>query len=302
MLEGLRRAFSGFSERLLSSSLSPKEASEILEDFKLQLVGNDVSLEAAERLCQEIESRLREARLPRLGDRRLVVSSILEEALSSVILEAAPDELIRRIREKVGGSPFVILFVGPNGGGKTTTVAKMAYLLKKRGIASVMACSDTFRAAAIEQMRSLAERVGVRVVSQKYGSDPAAVAVDAIKSASATRTPVVLIDTAGRTEVNRNLLEEMRKIKRVTSPDAVIYVGDSLTGNVALEQAKQFDAYVGVDYIILSKLDADSRGGSAVSICYGIKKPIILVGVGQGIEDLRPFDKALILERILRES
>jgi len=220
--------------------------------------------------------------------------------LSSVIIEASPEKLISGIRSKnsSGSGPYVILFVGPNGGGKTTTVAKMALFFKKSGLVPVIACSDTFRAAAIEQLKTLADRIGVKAVSQVYGSDPAAVAVDTINSARASGSHVVLIDTAGRTEVDKNLLEEMRKIKRVAAPDSVIYVGDSLTGNVALEQARQFHSYVGVDYVVLTKFDSDTRGGSAISICYAIGRPIIFVGVGQGLEDLQPFSKEFLISRL----
>jgi fused signal recognition particle receptor len=194
-----------------------------------------------------------------------------------------------------------VLFVGPNGGGKTTTVAKIALYLKRNGLTPVIACSDTFRAAAIEQMRTLAERVGVRCVSQKYGADPAAVAVDAIASAKSSRAQVVLIDTAGRSELNRNLLEEMRKIKRVAMPRRVIYVGDALAGNAAVEQARQFDAYVGIDYVVLTKLDSDVKGGTAISVCYAVRKPILFVGIGQDLGDLAPFSKSEIIERVLGE-
>jgi fused signal recognition particle receptor len=166
----------------------------------------------------------------------------------------------------------------------------------------VIACSDTFRAAAIEQMRTLAERVGVRCVSQKYGADPAAVAVDAIASAKSSRAQVVLIDTTGRSELNRNLLEEMRKIRRVAMPRRVIYVGDALARNAAVEQARQFDAYVGVDYVVLTKLDSDVKGGTAISVCYAVRKPILFVGIGQDLGDLAPFSKSEIIERVLGEQ
>jgi fused signal recognition particle receptor len=300
MLDGLRRAFSSLAERFSTTQLSPSELRSILEDFKIQLAANDVSIEAAEKIAEIIDERLRSLRFPRFSDRGSTIRQVLIDALSSVIIEESPEKLISDIRSKNsrGSGPYVILFVGPNGGGKTTTVAKMALFFKKSGLVPVIACSDTFRAAAIEQLKTLADRIGVRAVSQLYGSDPAAVAVDTINSARASGSHVVLIDTAGRTEVDKNLLEEMRKIKRVAAPDSVIYVGDSLTGNVALEQARQFHSYVGVDYVVLTKFDSDTRGGSAISICYAIGRPIIFVGVGQGLEDLQPFSKEFLISRL----
>jgi fused signal recognition particle receptor len=300
MLDGLRRAFSSLAERFATTQLSLSELRSILEDFKIQLAANDVSIEAAEKIVEIIDERLRSLRFPRFSDRGSAIRQIMIDALSSVIIEASPEKLISGIRSKnsSGSGPYVILFVGPNGGGKTTTVAKMALFFKKSGLVPVIACSDTFRAAAIEQLKTLADRIGVKAVSQVYGSDPAAVAVDTINSARASGSHVVLIDTAGRTEVDKNLLEEMRKIKRVAAPDSVIYVGDSLTGNVALEQARQFHSYVGVDYVVLTKFDSDTRGGSAISICYAIGRPIIFVGVGQGLEDLQPFSKEFLISRL----
>jgi fused signal recognition particle receptor len=300
MLDGLRRAFSSLAERFATTQLSLSELRSILEDFKIQLAANDVSIEAAEKIVEIIDERLRSLRFPRFSDRGSAIRQVLIDALSSVIIEASPEKLISGIRSKnsSGSGPYVILFVGPNGGGKTTTVAKMALFFKKSGLVPVIACSDTFRAAAIEQLKMLADRIGVKAVSQVYGSDPAAVAVDTINSARASGSHVVLIDTAGRTEVDKNLLEEMRKIKRVAAPDSVIYVGDSLTGNVALEQARQFHSYVGVDYVVLTKFDSDTRGGSAISICYAIGRPIIFVGVGQGLEDLQPFSKEFLISRL----
>jgi fused signal recognition particle receptor len=300
MLDGLRRAFSSLAERFATTQLSLSELRSILEDFKIQLAANDVSIEAAEKIVEIIDERLRSLRFPRFSDRDSAIRQVMIDALSSVIIEASPEKLISGIRSKnsSGSGPYVILFVGPNGGGKTTTVAKMALFFKKSGLVPVIACSDTFRAAAIEQLKTLADRIGVKAVSQVYGSDPAAVAVDTINSARASGSHVVLIDTAGRTEVDKNLLEEMRKIKRVAAPDSVIYVGDSLTGNVALEQARQFHSYVGVDYVVLTKFDSDTRGGSAISICYAIGRPIIFVGVGQGLEDLQPFSKEFLISRL----
>jgi len=300
MLDGIRRALESVAEALKTRRLSEEEVREHVEEFKLMLISNDVAVEVAERLGEELAERLRLIRVRRFGDGEGEVMELVAGVLDSVIREGSLDDLLRRIREKASmGEPFVILFVGPNGGGKTTTVVKLARLLQRHGFKCLIAASDTFRAGAIEQLQRLASEAGVRVVCQRYGADPAAVAMDTVMSARANRIPVVLIDTAGRTEVDHNLLEEMRKIKRVVGPDLVIYVGDALAGNAAVEQARRFDEYVGVDYIILAKLDADARGGSAISISYVTGKPVLFVGTGQGLDDLEPFTKDLLKRLIL---
>jgi len=301
LFEGLKRAFQSLSERLSKATPSKDEIRDALEDFKLMLLESDVSMEAAEWVADLLRARIAELRVPRFGDLYDHLRPIYRDILSEALLEASPQEFLGDISRKVlgDGGPYVILFVGPNGGGKTTTVAKIAYWLKSSGFSPVVACSDTFRAAAIEQMRSLATLVGVRTVSQRYGADPAAVAMDTITSARARGEDVVLIDTAGRSEVKRNLLEEMRKIKRVTSPDSTILVLDSMTGSAAKEQARAFHKEVGVDYIVITKMDSDSRGGLSLTVCREIGRPILFMGVGQGVKDLRPFEKQFIIDRIL---
>ncbi|RLG04601.1 MAG: signal recognition particle-docking protein FtsY [Thaumarchaeota archaeon] len=299
MLEGIRKAFKDVAEGLKTRKLSEKEIQEYVEDFKLKLIMNDVAVEVAEKLGEELARKLKPLKLSRFGDSSKEILNQISAVIDPVLKEGNLKEFLEKIDEKRrAGEPFTILFVGPNGSGKTTTIVKLALLLEKHGLKSVIAAADTFRAGAIEQLQELARRVRVRVVGQRYGADPAAVAMDAVMSAKANRIPVVLIDTAGRTEIDRNLLEEMRKIKRVVNPDLVIYVGDALAGNAAVEQARRFDEYVGVDYIILAKLDADAKGGSAISISYQTGKPILFVGTGQDLSDLKPFTKDLIRSAI----
>jgi fused signal recognition particle receptor len=208
--------------------------------------------------------------------------------------------MIRLIEEKrAQNSPTTIVFLGVNGTGKTTSIAKVARLLLRKGFTVIIACADTYRAGSIEQMEEHAERVGVRTIKHPYGSDAAAVAFDAINYARSHGTNAVLVDTAGRMQTNRNLLDEMKKIVRISKPDLKILVVDALTANDAVEQSKVFNEAVGVDAIILAKLDADARGGSAISVTFTTKKPVIYAGVGQGYEDLVPFNSGFVIKNIL---
>ena len=195
--------------------------------------------------------------------------------------------------------PFVILFLGPNGAGKTTSIAKIAYALRQRGKDVVLAAGDTFRAASIEQLGEHANRIGVKLIKQAYGADPAAVAFDAIAAAKAKNADVVLIDSAGRQETNKNLMQELRKIERVAKPDLKIYVGESYSGQSLLGMAEEFDREIGIDAFVLTKIDADAKGGTAISLLYKLKKPILFVGVGQEYKDLAEFSPEFIIDRII---
>ena len=194
--------------------------------------------------------------------------------------------------------PVVIMFVGVNGSGKTLSIAKIATMLKNQGKSCVMAAGDTFRAGAIEQLGIHADKVGVKIIKHGPGSDPAAVAYDAIEHAKAKHKDVVLLDTAGRMQTNVNLMDEMAKIKRVAKPDLILFVGDALAGNDAVEQAKRFNEIVGIDGVILTKVDTDAKGGSALSVAYTIGKPLLFIGVGQGYDDQIPFDPQWMIDNI----
>ncbi|RLI06555.1 signal recognition particle-docking protein FtsY [Candidatus Bathyarchaeota archaeon] len=291
MLEGLRKALGKFVEKITTVELNPKNIGPILEELKIRLLENDVALDVADEICRGLLEELTGTRVKRTSDKK----SFVEEALRRSVLRTlsrggGPDllELVRARREE--GEPFVVLFVGFNGSGKTTTIAKIAKLLRDRGFKVVLACSDTFRAGAIEQLEEHGRRLGIRVLKHRYGADPAAVAYDAVAHARARGIDVVLIDTAGRAQTNKNLMDELAKIKRVIEPDLTILVVDALTGNDALVQAEMFDGAVGVDAVVLTKVDADVRGGAALSITHAIGKPIIFIGTGQGYDDLSRFD------------
>ncbi len=291
----------GFFEKLLQVEIKEKDIEDALDELELELLEADVTLETVEALREKIKEKL-VGRKVRIGTNK---GKMIEEALREAVLEVLTPErkidLLDAIRSKEE-KPFVIAFVGFNGSGKTTTIAKLAHWLKKNGFSVVIAASDTFRAGAIEQLEEHAKRVGVKVIKHSYGADPAAVAYDAIQHAKARNVDVVLIDTAGRNELNRNLMDEMKKIARVAKPDLIIFVGDSLSGNAVVEQAKQFNEAVKIDGVILTKLDADARGGAALSISNVIGAPILFVGVGQGYDDLRPFDEKWFVDRIFGEE
>jgi fused signal recognition particle receptor len=255
MLKSLSKAFSNLVEKVSTTTLTGPEVESLLQEFYLQLVAADVAVETADAVVEGLRQRLKEFRVPRFSDKREMVKDVLKSTLSTVIKTASIQDVLKTAEERrKSGRPVVIMFVGPNGSGKTSTVVKLAHYLRKKGYSAILASADTFRAGAIEQLETLGEKAGFLVVSQQYGADPAAVAVDAINKAASLRANFVIIDTAGRTEVDRGLLEEMRKIKRVAKPDYVIYIGDALAGNVAVNQAKIFDEIVGVDFVVLASL------------------------------------------------
>jgi fused signal recognition particle receptor len=212
-----------------------------------------------------------------------------------VLIEAEPGLILREIRKH---KPAKLMFVGFNGVGKTTSMAKVAQWLMKNRMSVVFAASDTFRAASIEQLEKHADALKVRMIKHQYKSDAAAVAYDAVNYAKARNINAVLIDTAGRSHTNKNLMEELKKIHRVIQPEFVIFVGDALTGNDAVEQAAKFNDAIPVDYAILTKADVDQKGGAILSVSHAIGKPVLFLGVGQGYKDLEPFKKQQILKRL----
>ncbi len=281
----------GLGKRIKESRLD-----EFLWDLEMALLEADVAYEVVEELKAKVRERLLGKRVKRGVSVEDAVMSALKEALMEVLSPSRTFDFWEFM--KTAEKPVVIMFVGINGTGKTTAIAKVAHMLQKRGYSVVLSASDTFRAGAIEQITEHANRLGVKVIKHSPGGDPAAVAYDAIEHAKARKRDAVLIDTAGRIQTNRNLMDEMKKIKRVAKPHLVIFVGDALAGNDAVEQARAFDEAVGVDGIILTKVDADAKGGAAISISHAIGKPVLWLGVGQGYEDLIPFDPAWLIDRI----
>lgn len=298
MFDSLKNKFSGLVDGVSSKKITEKDLNKILEDFELSLLESDVSMAVSEKIVNELKKKLTGEKIGLTSNKKDFVKIAVEETLTE-ILEYKKYNIFKEIdKKKKAGEIFSIAFVGFNGTGKTTTIAKFGKLLNDKGYKVVIAASDTFRAGSIEQLCLHAENIGIKVIKHNYGADPAAVAFDAINHAKARGIDVVLIDTAGRSEMNRNLMDEMKKLFRVSNPDMKIFVGDSLAGNAVAEQATKFSE-IGLDGSILTKVDADSRGGAALSISYITGKPILFIGTGQGYDDLEPFDPKWLVERIL---
>lgn len=301
MFDKLKQAFSTVTTAVREKKLSEKDLDDVTFNFQLSLVESDVAQDVAEKLTQEIEKSLTGAKVDRSEQASEVVGERLSIALKAAFTRAGTIDIFRNIAEKnKTGEPYVILFLGINGTGKTTTIAKFANLLKKRGISVVCAAGDTHRPGAIEQLVEHADRLSLKVVSQRYGADPAAVGRDGVLYAKSHHVDCLLIDTAGRMQTNQNLMEEMAKVGRVVKPDFKMFVADALTGNDAVSQAELFNKHVGFDGVILTKADADVRGGAALSIVYSTGKPVLFLGVGQGYDDLEPFDSDKFLQSLLK--
>ncbi len=300
MFDRLRAQFSTFYDRIAKTELKGKDLDNVLDEFQLSLIENDVAVSAADFISNELREKLKDIQFARFTDPRTRVKVILQEVLLSLLQRGGQLDIFALIdKKKSAGEPAVLVFIGINGTGKTTSIAKLAYVLQKKGRTVILAASDTYRSGSIEQLEEHARRIGVRVIKHQYGADPAAVAFDAVNYAKAHRINAVLIDTAGRMQNNKNLLEEMRKIVRVTNPDLTILVVDALTGNDAVEQGKVFSEAVKIDGIILAKLDADVKGGSAISLSYIMGKPVTMVGTGQKYDDLEPFQAEAIVKNLI---
>lgn len=275
--------------------IGEKDLKNLLWELELSLLEADVEQETAQEITSEIHKELVGENVPK-NEFDSFVKNKIREILRNV-MQAEKVDILEKVSEKDG--PLVILFLGPNGAGKTTTIAKIAHLLQKNGKKVILAASDTFRAASIEQLETHASRLGVRVVKHNYGSDPAAVAFDAVKAAQAKGFDAVLIDSAGRQDTNKNLMRELEKISRVIKPDLKIFIGEALSGQNLLHQASEFDKTLGIDGFILTKIDTDAKGGTTISLIYKLKKPVLFVGTGQEYEDLKEFSPEYIIERVV---
>jgi fused signal recognition particle receptor len=272
---------------------------DVLVDLEIALLEADVAHPVAQEILKNMKEDLLGKRIAREVSFEEGVELALRRAVEKVLAADRIDflEFVKKTEK-----PVIVMFVGVNGTGKTTAIAKVANLLQKNGYGVVIAAADTFRAGAIEQIEIHADRLGTKLIKHKAGGDPAAVAFDAVEHARARRKDVVLIDTAGRMQTNQNLMDQMKKIQRVAKPHMVVFVGDALAGNDAVEQARTFHEAVGFDAAILCKIDADAKGGAALSIAHAVGKPILFVGTGQTYDDLQPFDPHWMVEKIFGEA
>jgi fused signal recognition particle receptor len=301
MFERLKSGFKGLVNKVTTTELKTENLSPILSDFKMSLVENDVAFPVADKISEEMEKRLAGVQVKRLDDRKKIVEENLRAVLLEVMLTSKRIDLLELASEKRKKiEPFVLMFVGINGTGKTTTIAKVASFFRDKGYNVVLAGADTYRAGSIEQLEEHGKRLGMRVIKSTYGGDPAAVAYDAVSHAKAHGINIVLIDTAGRMQTNQNLMNELIKVKRVVRPDLTVFTVDSLIGNDAVQQAEEFNKVVGIDATILTKVDADVKGGSALSVTFVTQKPILFIGVGQSYKDLELFNPEKFVNMILR--
>jgi fused signal recognition particle receptor len=278
--------------------LDNKDLEEPLWELEMGLLESDLALSVSEAIVESVKKQL-------AGTTRRIGSNteeIVETSLRKAILDVVSanyydfDERIKTIEK-----PVHIVFVGINGTGKTTSIAKMTYRLLNSGYSVVLAAGDTFRAGAIDQLGIHADRLGVKMIKHQAGSDPAAVIYDAVRYAKAHEIDFVLSDTAGRMHTNMNLMAQMEKICRVSAPDLIIFVDEAVAGNDAVERAAQFNEAVPIDGSILTKIDADAKGGAAISIAYITGKPILFFGIGQGYKDLKKFDPEWFIDQLFNQ-
>jgi fused signal recognition particle receptor len=300
MFDRIKKAFSNIVKGLSEKELSESDIAKVFSDIQISLLESDVAQETIDYLYNELKNRLIGKKFDKSMNNELIVRNALRDIMQSIFNAAGEFDVIAKIDSKRSmKEPCVILFLGINGTGKTTTIAKFANMLRGKGISSVIVAGDTHRAGAIEQITEHANRLGIKVIAQRYGADPAAVGRDGVLYARSHRVDTVLIDTAGRMQTSKNLMDEMAKIVRVVRPDIKIFVGDSLAGNDTIMQAREFQRYTDFDCIILTKSDSDYKGGSALSIVHATKRPIIYLGTGQGYDDLKPFSAEAFMKQIL---
>lgn len=287
-----------------SASLGEAEIERFTDSLKISLLESDVSYGATEEFLENLKTLLKEEKFDSKHMEKEITDTVRASLMNVLMKAKSSIELRGFVREQVakGNIPVKILFLGPNGTGKTTTIAKIAHSFKSSGIGCVLSASDTFRAAAIEQIEHHAKKIGVPIIKSKYGADPASIAFDAIAYARAHEIDAVLIDSAGRQETNKSLINEVQKMARVVKPDITIFVGESTSGNVIAEQIKEFGKYVKIDGIILTKLDLDAKGGNAISISHTTGVPILFFGVGEAYETLIPYSPEYVVNAILPKA
>jgi fused signal recognition particle receptor len=289
--------FSKIFSKINKIKISEEDFEAYSGDLEMILLENNVAVEVSEKIIKQLKDSI-------VGKEFLKkeIEGQIKESLKDIIYKILiePFELIEKIKDKkeMEHKPYVILFCGINGTGKTTTIAKFGNLLKEKKLSCIFAAGDTFRAASIEQLKKHGNKLNIEVIAHEYGSDPASVGFDAIKYAEKNHIDVVLIDTAGRMHTEKNLMAQIEKIAKVCKPDTKLFIGESITGNDIIEQIKTFNESVKIDGIILSKADIDEKGGTALSVGYTTGKPILYLGTGQEYKDLEKFDKNKFVESL----
>jgi len=308
VFEKIKGAFSSFIKAVAEKDITENELENYIWDLEIALISSDVAAPVAQRITQELKETLIGKRIRRFTDMKSFLMNRLMEYIKSIFPNNKIDLIklalerrkvnLNTVREGGSWRPFIVLFLGPNGSGKTTTIAKLAWKMKKEKLIPLLVAADTFRAGAIEQLEKHGRAIGVPIIKRRYGDDPASVAYDAISHAIAKRRDAVLIDTAGRLGSDIDLLNEMAKIARISKPDLKVLVIDALSGNDIANQAEMFANHVGVDCNILTKVDADVKGGAALTLVYTTKAPICYLGIGQNYDDLMEFDLNWFLDKI----
>ncbi|HXV51429.1 MAG TPA: signal recognition particle-docking protein FtsY [Nitrosopumilaceae archaeon] len=302
MFENLRSAFSNVAKSLSEKELKEKDIDEVLSQLEISLLESDVATEVIDGIKDDLKKKLLGAKVDKHQVESFVKNSLVQ-SISSLFDAAGTIDILAKISaKKQTQTPYIILCVGINGTGKTTTLAKFAYFLQQAKFSVVVAAADTYRAGAIEQLKEHTKRLNLKIVAQNYGSDPAAVAKDAVLHAQSNKIDCILVDTAGRMQTSKNLMDQIAKITKVVNPDLKLFVGDSLAGNDTVSQAREFYQHTKFDGAILTKSDADARGGAALSIVKITNTPILYLGVGQEYKDLKPFDKQVFLETVFGKS
>ncbi len=297
MFEKLKRILREVVDVVITKQISVKEFDERYADrLLIDLVESDIALPVAEEIVNELRNMISSVRIKRGVDVQEYLRSEIKRIISQIFRDVGSIDLENELKKR---DLTVIVFLGVNGVGKTTTIAKLGYRFKKLGYKPLFVAADTFRAGAQEQLKEHGKRLNIPVFSRPYGTDPAAVVYDSIVYARQNKFNVILVDTAGRMHTDIDLMDELRKIIRVGKPHYRILVVDALTGNDAVEQAELFNNKVGVDGVIVTKLDADVKGGTILSVVHTIRKPVLYIGVGQKYEDLRKFDVNWLINALI---
>jgi len=289
MFDKVRFAVSSITKATTEKTISQNQLNKIMEEFEIQLLESEIAFDLVKKISDELKIELGNKSISRKTEIAEVIKEKIRNSIQDIFEKCEVINLIELIKSS-SVRPFKVLTIGINGSGKTTTVAKIAYLLKKNNLGVVIVAADTFRAGAIEQLKEHSEKLDVKLIAQKYGADPAAVARDGVNYAESHNIDVVLIDTSGRVQTSKNLMQEITKIESVINPDYTIFIGDSLTGNDLLSQAEEFYKYAKFNGAILTKTDANTKGGAMLSILSTTGKPIIYIGTGQNYKDLEQFN------------